>query len=58
MKFQRDTNDFEAEINAYEGMGIQYFYIGDLKRSQYYTDRMMRGKIERKDSKIREIYLS
>eukprot|EP00347_Sterkiella_histriomuscorum_P022582 403337936 len=53
-----DTNDFEAEINSYEGLGIQYYYLGDLKRSQYYTDRMMRGKIEKKDSKIREIYLT
>lgn len=24
----RDTNDNEAEINAYEGLGVQYFYLG------------------------------
>ncbi len=28
-----DTNDFEAEINAYEGMSIQYFYLSDLRRA-------------------------
>lgn len=54
----RLTNDFESEIQAYEGMGLQYYYLGDMKKSNYYVDRMMRGKAERKDSKIREIYLS
>ena len=57
-KFHRDTNDNEAEINAYEGLGVQYFYLGQLKKSNYYVDRMMRGKLEKKDSKIREIYLT
>ena len=56
--YHRESNDMEAEIHSYEGLGTQYYYLGDLKKSQYYMDRMMRGKIEKKDSKIREIYLS
>ena len=32
--------------------------MSDLRRANYYMDRMMRGKIEKKDSKIKQIYLS
>lgn len=27
------TNDVDSEIEAYEGLGRQYFYLRDLKRS-------------------------
>ena len=29
-----------------------------MKRSKYYMDRMTRGKLEKKDSKIRSMYLT
>ena len=48
----------ETEVQAYEGIGQQYFYLGDLKKSNYYLDRMTRGKIEKADSKVRGMYLS
>lgn len=32
--------------------------MGELKKSKYYLDRMMRGKMEKGDSKIKEIYMS
>lgn len=53
-----DTNDAEAEVIAFEGLGICYYYTGELKKSNYYVDRMMRGKLEKNDSKIKEIYMS
>eukprot|EP00347_Sterkiella_histriomuscorum_P024572 403330650 len=46
----------QFEIKAYEQLGIQYYYIGNIEKSQYYNDRAMRGKCEKKDSKIRELY--
>lgn len=54
----RDTNDIESEVIAYEGLGTSYYYTGELKKSNYYLDRMMRGKMEKGDSKIKEIYMS
>ena len=37
---------------------MQYYYMGEMNKSRYYVDRMMRGKVEKKDSRIREIYLT
>lgn len=48
----------ENEVVAFEGLGISYYYTGELKKSNYYLDRMMRGKLEKNDSKIKEIYMS
>ncbi|TNV83686.1 hypothetical protein FGO68_gene973 [Halteria grandinella] len=53
-----DSNDYESEVAAFEGLAQQYYYLGDLKRAGFYLDRMQRGKVERKDSKVREMYLS
>ena len=53
-----DTDDVESEVQAYEGLGLQYFYLGELKKSNYYIDRMARGKLEKQESKIRSMYLS
>jgi hypothetical protein len=38
---------------AYEQIGIQQFYLTDLKKCHYYLDRSLRGKIEMKESKVR-----
>ncbi len=50
------TNDVAEELKAYESLGMQYYYLGKLDRAKYYNDRCMRGKIEKKDSKIRALY--
>ena len=52
-----DSGDTESEIHAYQGLSQQYFYLCDLKRSKYYQDRAERGKLEKKDSKIRAMYM-
>ena len=36
----------EAELKAYELIGISYFYSGDMKKAKVYTDRNLRGKCE------------
>ena len=41
---------------AYDKIAINYFYLGDLTKSKFYQDRMMRGQNEPKDSKLRMIY--
>lgn len=54
--WNRTINDVDGELQAFEGLGTAYYYLGELKKSNYYLDRVMRGKYEKSDSKIREIY--
>jgi len=49
-------DNVESETRAYEQIGLQYYYLGNLAKSKYYNDRCMRGKNERKDSKLRVIF--
>jgi hypothetical protein len=45
----------ENELQAYEGLALQYYYMGNLKKSDYYFDRFTRGKFETKYSLVRKI---
>jgi len=42
------------ELKAYEGLAIQNFYLGQLRKAEYYQDRFLRGKIENDESVIKE----
>jgi hypothetical protein len=42
-------------MSAYDNIAIQYFYLGDLKKSKYYNERMVRGKSEARFSVVRKI---
>ena len=42
-------------MSAFDNLAIQYFYSGDLDKSRYYNDRMVRGKTEANFSMIRKI---
>jgi hypothetical protein len=35
---------------------MQYYYLGNLEKSKYYNDRCMRGKSEKKESKLRKVF--
>lgn len=50
--------DTKSEVLAYEGLSVQYYYMGELQISLYYKDRAIRGKIEKKESQVKKIYLS
>ena len=41
------------ELMAYDMIGMQYFYLGDLERSKYYHERMWQGITESKNSPLR-----
>eukprot|EP00347_Sterkiella_histriomuscorum_P001099 403373330 len=49
-------NDAQEELRAYEQLGMQHYYLGNLEKSKYYNDRCMRGKTEKQNSKIRSLY--
>jgi hypothetical protein len=37
-------------------VAVNYFYMGDLEKSKYYSNRMLRGYFEPKQSKLRQIF--
>ena len=46
-------NDAQMEIRAFAGLALQYFYKGDMQKCNFLTDRVMRGKRELSNSKLR-----
>ena len=44
------AGSFEGEMEAYELLSVQYYYLGMLDKSQYYHDRSLHGKSEPKTS--------
>ena len=53
-----DTGDYGAEMKAYQGLAVQYFYLGDIRSAKYYCDRLMSGRFETEESWIRQIYMN
>lgn len=43
------------EMAAYDGMSVDYFYLGELMKSRYYHDRMIRGKVENDNSIMKKV---
>ncbi len=43
------------EVNAYDNLSIDYFYVGELQKAHYYHDRMMRGKTENNTSIVKKV---
>ena len=43
---------------AYYYLGLSYYYRGNLEKSKYYNDRMMRGKVEAEFSIVRKMSLN
>jgi len=43
------------EVNAYDNLSIDYFYVGELQKANYYHDRMMRGKTENNKSIVKKV---
>jgi len=46
------------ELMAYDLMGMQYYYMGDLEKANYYHSRMSNGKLEPNDSNTKQIGIS
>ncbi len=44
-------------MQAYESLGLQYFYLGKTNKAVYYSERMMKGKFEAKFSITRKLYM-
>jgi hypothetical protein len=47
-------NNFTIEIEAYQGIALNYFYLGQLKKARYYHERALRGKSENDTSLVKK----
>jgi len=43
------------EVTAYDNLSIDYFYLGEIAKSNYYHDRIMRGKTENNKSIVKKV---
>lgn len=37
---------------------MEYFYLGDIAKTKAYSDKMLRGRLENKDSVIRNVCMN
>ena len=47
-------DDFKMENESYQGIALNYFYLGSLKKAKYYHERAIRGKSENDDSLVKK----
>lgn len=45
--------NYVAELQAYQGISLSYFYLGQLKKATHYHERVLRGKSENSSSIVR-----
>jgi hypothetical protein len=43
------------EVQAYDNLSIDYFYMGEIAKANYYNDRIMRGKTENDKSIVKKV---
>eukprot|EP00826_Nyctotherus_ovalis_P006736 TRINITY_DN11624_c0_g2_i5.p1 TRINITY_DN11624_c0_g2~~TRINITY_DN11624_c0_g2_i5.p1 ORF type:complete len:238 (-),score=31.02 TRINITY_DN11624_c0_g2_i5:462-1175(-) len=43
----RKENDHANELDAYDSIGMQYYYLRNIDKAMYYHSRMMYGKVEK-----------
>lgn len=48
-----ELKDENAELIAYDGIGMQYFYLGAVQKARYYHERMWKGIYENEGSAAR-----
>ena len=54
----REQGEMGWEMHAYDNMGVDYFYLGDMEKCNYYHDRIVRGKFESEDSVLKSVTVS
>ncbi len=43
------------EVKAYDNLSTDYYYLGEISKSNYYHDRTMRGKTENHRSIVKKV---
>ena len=55
MKYSWITERTDLELEAYDKLSAEYFFIGKISKSQIYHSKYMRGILEPKESSIRAL---
>jgi hypothetical protein len=50
-----ESNNYEGELAAYEFLGVQYYYQGNMERAKFFHERALKGLTEAKTSSMRII---
>ena len=58
MIYSWKMKDKAMELQAYSGLSLQYYYLGEVKKCEFLSDRVMKCKLERNDSKIRDLAMN
>ena len=48
-------NDLDAELRAYENLGIDYFYMGEMAKANFYDRKFTEGIFEGPDSVVKKV---
>ena len=48
----------KSELEVYDNLGIEYYYLGDIERAVYYHNRMIQGSLEPEGTAVKEISLN
>ena len=48
-----NENDYSNELFAYDYMGVQYFYMGDIESAKFFHAKMSHGDIEKRNAIVR-----
>ena len=49
------NEDMGAEMEAYENLSVDYFYLGAMQKANYYDDKFKYGEFEPKDAVVRKV---
>lgn len=55
LQYVWSTRDTEAEMHVYKKLGLCYYYLGDLKKSEYYTNRSLEFDFELDESPLKQL---
>ena len=47
--------DTRKELLAYDMIGLQYYYLGEMEHANYYHQKLMNGAVEKVGSELREL---
>ena len=49
------NGDMDAEMQAYENLSLDYFYLGSIQKAIFYDTKFKYGEFEGKDSVVRKV---
>ena len=54
LAFSLITENHQKELQAYDLIGLSWYYQGKLEKAQFFHERSLKGEIEPKDSYLRD----